>query len=108
MNARATFVDGVEMNRRSPSTFRIPAKSDRESIMCNWLVKLGVTFPGYVYQRGIITGERFWVRVSKQLTDGKYEGVVEQSDMVASEAHGIQNGDTLSFGPQHILGFELQ
>lgn len=96
------------MHRISPGSFQIPSKRIRESIQGNWTVKIGVKFPDFLFRGSYIKGERFWVRVTKPITDGKYEGVVEQTDMVATEAHGIKHGDTITFGPEHILGFNLQ
>ena len=89
------FINGVERNAEHPATFPIPDEADRKAVMVGDHVKIGVEKIGG-------NGERFWVKVIRRDGD-EIEGEVD-NHLVFTDQHGIEFGDRLTFGPEHVLG----
>jgi hypothetical protein len=91
------IADGEAMHRAHPRSFFIPARAERESLLAGDPAKLlfEVTGP----QDSMSRGERMWVRVTGRDADG-YAGVL---DNVPSVLTAIKLGDTVRFGPQHVI-----
>jgi hypothetical protein len=108
MKPHLELIDGWKRAAEEPRTFHVPSPQDLMRLQPGMVVKLGVAFPSPVPNPAFprwggrtCGGERFWVRVKS--TTPQLEGVVEQSDMLLAEHHGIRHGDTIFFQPNNIL-----
>jgi hypothetical protein len=93
-----SLINGEEINRLHPETFKIPPDLIRRSIEVGVRVKIGLS-------SGPSGGERFWVDVvSKQATPDNCSFIGKLFNrLVYSVGHGIRKGDLIEFRQQHIL-----
>jgi hypothetical protein len=91
------LADAEQRNREHPRTFFIPTRAEREALRPGDSAKLlfellapGPTMPG---------GERMWVEVTEVVPAG-FVGVLENQPSAITT---IQRGDTLRFGPEHVI-----
>jgi uncharacterized protein YegJ (DUF2314 family) len=84
-----------------PETFQIPAREKRESLApgdaAKLLFDIETREEGRVVDRGV---DRMWVIV-KARTERGYIGVLD-SDPGAAENLRLREGDSVTFGPEHI------
>ena len=96
-----TLVSAEERHARSPETFIIPSRTERESLTAGDGVKLLFDIEtreaGNVIDRGV---DRLWVIV-KRKTGSLYVGVLD-SDPGISEGLTLRPGTELLFGPEHV------
>lgn len=94
------LINGVEQNRKAPTTFQIPDAETRENLRVGETVKIGVNSPEDV---PIIEsfGERFWVVVAAKIAGGYVVQV--KNDLIYVDQHGVDFNDYLFVEPQHIL-----
>lgn len=96
-----TLVSAEERHARSPETFVIPSRTERESLTSGDGVKLLFDIEtreaGKVIDRGV---DRLWVIV-KNKTGDLYVGVLD-SDPGISEGLTLRPGTELLFGPEHV------
>ena len=96
-----TLVSAEERHARSPETFVIPSRTERESLTAGDGVKLLFDIEtrdvGNVIDRGV---DRLWVIV-KRKTGSLYVGVLD-SDPRISEGLTLRPGTELLFGPEHV------
>ena len=93
------LLDAVERNREHPDTFFIPGAAELEEIHEGDFVQLGVGWKGEGERKA--GGERFWVQVTRQ--GETWQGVIEQSNMVAAHIHGYQTDTPVEFTSRNIL-----
>lgn len=82
------FEDAQRMQRKHPDTFAALAGDDMSGLVVGSFVKL------------CTGGERFWVEVT-EIEHGGLRGRVN-NDLVCTEAHGLNNGDSVEFQRRHI------
>ena len=96
---------GEERHARSPESFEIPSRAERESLHPGDAVKLLFDIEtreaGRTIDRGI---DRMWVIV-KRTTGNVYVGVLD-SDPGAAEGLTLRPGMEILFGPEHVIGIE--
>lgn len=96
-----TLVSAEERHDRSPETFIIPSRTERESLTAGDGVKLLFDIEtreaGNVIDRGV---DRLWVIV-KRKTGSLYVGVLD-SDPRISEGLTLRPDTELLFGPEHV------
>ena len=84
-----------------PETFKIPAREKRESLApgdaAKLLFDIETREEGRVVDRGV---DRMWVIVEAR-TERGYIGVLD-SDPGAAENLRLREGDSVTFGPEHI------
>lgn len=87
-------------NDRHHATFQIPARSLRENLRVNDLAKL--IFLGSMAD-GRPAGERMWVEVvsRSKIVNGQVE-YVGRLRSVPAVIQGLQLGDEVAFGPEHV------
>jgi len=85
--------DAEERNTANPTTFEIPSRHERESVRIGNFVKL-LFLPDHEQR-----GERMWVKVT-QRKEGRYVGTLDNHPIVVMS---LEHGDTVEFGPEHIL-----
>jgi hypothetical protein len=86
-------VDGRERARINPGTFEVPDMASVEALEPGDFVKV------------IVGRERFWVKllnVSAGKRHIRLTGRID-NDLVMTDEHGLQLGDTVRFQPQHVI-----
>jgi len=94
-------MNAEDMNRQYPDTFYIEPDLARRSVEVEGVVKICL----HCHNRG----ERFWVIVvSKTQPPEKlmYTGMVSSLPFETSR-HGLQLGELIEFGKQHIFGIQV-
>jgi hypothetical protein len=95
------LVPAEDLNAAHPETFQIPAREKRESLApgdgAKLLFDIETREEGRVVDRGV---DRMWVIV-KTRTERGYIGVLD-SDPGAAENLRLREGDSVTFGPEHI------
>ena len=99
------LLSAEEQNAAHPETFEIPSREDRESVPPGDAVKLlfdiETRVDGKVFDRGV---DRMWVLVKSRAGNG-YVGVLDNDPGTAKNLR-LFVGDTLYFGPEHIIAIE--
>jgi hypothetical protein len=96
-----SLMNAEDMNRQYPDTFYIEPDLARRSVEVEGVVKICL----HCHNRG----ERFWVIVvSKTQPPEKlmYTGMVSSLPFETSR-HGLQLGELIEFGKQHIFGIQV-
>lgn len=90
-----------QRHAQSPATFWIPERPERETLGPGDEVKLlfELIDPG----PNDPPAERMWVMILARRPDGSYSG---ELDNVPYCLEGIDLGDTVVFGPEHIMDIE--
>ena len=88
---RIRLINAEARNIENPS-FQIPPQDIRESLAVGDFAKIGIEGAG--------VGERFWVRVTKELEDGLYQSTLANNLITFSAEVGYR----FIFGPEHVLG----
>ena len=95
------LISAEDRNAAHPQTFQIPAREKRESLALGDAAKLLFDIEtregARVIDRGV---DRMWVIV-KTRTDHGYIGVLD-NDPGTAENLRLREGDTITFGPEHI------
>ena len=95
------LISAEDSNAAHPDTFQIPTREKRESLAPGDAAKLLFDIEtregGRVVDRGV---DRMWVIV-KARTESGYIGVLD-SDPGAAENLRLREGDSVTFGPEHI------
>jgi hypothetical protein len=110
-NIKAGFslIDSEARHRAHPERWDYPrALIALGIIRRGWLLKIGIenrADPITDPEHPPLSGERFWCRV-QEVTQSGFVVKVEQSDMLCSEWHGIEDGDILTVERRHILDVE--
>lgn len=99
-SAVAGLLDGEERAREFPSTFRLPPLKERTNLRPGDFAKLG--FLAKEARDDGCDGERMWVRVTKCLADGSYEGELDNEPTFLD----MNLGDAVAFQTKHILQIE--
>jgi hypothetical protein len=92
------LIDGEKRNAEHPDTFEIPSAEDRADLEVGTYAKIGVE------GEDGMPGERFWVLVQEN-AGGRFKGEIN-NDLVYTDLHGLSGGDTIEFGPEHVLTLE--
>lgn len=93
MSSRAwTLADAEERNRQYPDTFHIRPRMVRETLLVGDRAKLA-----FEDEEG---GDRMWVEILPPDVRGKYKGKLLNQPVCIS---GLNAGNTIYFGPEHIL-----
>jgi hypothetical protein len=100
-----TLEPGEERHARSPESFAIPSRAERESLHPGDAVKLLFDIEtrdaGRIIDRGV---DRMWV-VVKRKAGNVYVGLLD-SDPGAAEGLTLRPGMEIVFGPEHVIGIE--
>ena len=100
-----TVVSAEAQHAAHPSSFHIPPRRQRESLLpgdgVRLLFDIQTTEGGQVIDRGI---DRMWVIVKSNHSDG-YTGVLDNDPGVA-ENLTLRRGSLISFGPEHIANID--
>lgn len=88
-----TLVDGIEINRKHPSSFYIPTQEEINSLTPGNIVKVGFEEQGK-------SGERMWVTVS-EINGDDFTGILDNEPY---DLETIKLGDEVKFSTKHILG----
>jgi len=95
------LISAEDRNATHPDTFKIPPREKRESLSrgdgAKLLFDIQTREEGAVIDRGV---DRMWVIVKARSKDG-YIGVLD-SNPGAAENLRLQQGDSITFGPEHI------
>lgn len=95
------LISAEDRNAAHPDTFHIPAREKRESLApgdaAKLLFDIETREEGRVVDRGV---DRMWVIV-KGRTEGGYIGVLDSNPGTAENLR-LQEGDNITFGPEHI------
>lgn len=95
------LISAEDRNAAHPQTFQIPAREKRESLApgdgAKLLFDIEAREGGRVIDRGV---HRMWVIVKAQ-TERGYIGVLD-NDPGTAENLLLREGDSISFGPEHI------
>jgi hypothetical protein len=99
------LVSAEDRHATHPGTFRIPPRSDRNTLVPGAAAKLlfhiETKEAGRVIDRGI---DRMWVIVMTVTSEG-YLGVLD-SDPGYAEGLNLRQGDVITFGPQHVAAID--
>jgi len=98
MSPSTLLGNGEEYAARSPDTFKIPSRSDRENLAVGDHAKLIFQLP----EPGSdgLNGERMWVRVTQVFASGcGYAGTLANAPTLLP----ANLGDPVKFGPEHII-----
>ncbi len=89
--------NGEALHRAAPRSFFIPGRAERDSLRPGDVAKVlfEIIDPG----PGMPSAERMWVGVTGRDADG-YTGVLTN---VPSVITTIRQGDTVRFGPEHVI-----
>lgn len=97
-----TLLSGEEHHARSPETFSIPARAEREGLCpgdaAKLLFDIETREQGRVIDRGV---DRMWVIVKRRVGD-LYVGVLD-SDPGRAEGLVLGPGTELRFSPEHVI-----
>lgn len=90
-----TLMDGVERNKKHPTTFEIPSSAEKQTLKVGEYVKLGfvIDHPDHG-----VCGERMWVKITKYKA-GKGEGTLDNNPMAVELSHGA----VVKFAAKNIL-----
>jgi len=88
------LMNGTAINQRHPKTFLIPSESERRSLRCGDLAKLG--FEGDL-EAGL-AGERMWVVVTS-VKGRKYAGCLICDPVQLP----LEYGQQFAFSPKHVI-----
>jgi hypothetical protein len=95
------LISAEDRNATHPDTFQIPAREKRESLApgdaAKLLFDIETREEGRVVDRGV---DRMWV-IIKSRTEGGYIGVLDSNPGTAENLR-LQEGDNITFGPEHI------
>ena len=95
------LISGEERAAKSPDTFKIPPRGQRECLSPGTAAKLLFDIEtrqdGRVLDRGV---DRMWVIVKATTAEG-YVGVLDNDPGLAENLH-LREGDVIHFGPAHI------
>ncbi len=95
------LISAEGLNASHPDTFQIPAREKRGSLApgdaAKLLFDIETREEGRVVDRGV---DRMWVIVKGRTEDG-YIGVLDNDPGTAENLH-LQEGDNITFGPEHI------
>ena len=95
------LISAEDRNAANPETFPIPEREKRESLApgdgAKLLFDIETREQGRVLDRGV---DRMWVIV-KARTERGYIGVLD-SDPGTAENLRLRQGDSITFGPEHI------
>ncbi len=95
------LVSAEDRNATHPDTFQIPTRQRRETLApaaaAKLLFYIETRHLGQVVDRGV---DRMWVIV-KARTQSGYVGVLD-NDPGTAENLRLREGDTITFGPEHI------
>src|SRR4051794_29077071 len=103
VTVRSELIDGVAMNAAHPKTFEISSAAVREGLEEGAVVKIGLRPPAGP-QWATCGGERFWVEVHQRIVTPR--GVIRYRGWITNDLvceHGWDRGDSILFGPQHVL-----
>lgn len=89
------LINAEARNIENPN-FQIPPQDIRESLMVGDFAKIGIEGAG--------TGERFWVKVTKELEDGLYQSTIANNLITFSAKVGYR----FIFGPEHVLDVHVK
>ena len=96
------LISAEDRNAEYPETFPIPEREKRESLApgdaAKLLFDIETREQGRVVDRGV---DRMWVIV-KARTERGYIGVLD-SDPGTAENLRLHQGDSITFGPEHII-----
>jgi hypothetical protein len=96
------LISAEDRNAAHPETFQIPGREKRESLApgdgAKLLFDIETREQGRVVDRGV---DRMWVIV-KARTERGYIGVLD-SDPGTAENLRLREGDSITFGPEHII-----
>lgn len=84
------LTDAEELNRKHPTTFKIPSKAVRDNLQVGHYAKLCFD-----------DKERMWVLVEKRIVTKagiKYKGVLNNDPVVVR----MKDGDEVHFEPRHV------
>jgi hypothetical protein len=104
---RMPLLDAVERNREHPESFLIPGATELAEIHAGDFVQLATAWKAEGERKG--GGERFWVQVTRKGVvglgggDGGWQGVIEQTDMVAAHIHGYATNTPVEFTSRNVL-----
>lgn len=90
------LVDGVEQNRKHPTTFRIPSQELKTILGAGDFVKFGFVLPK---PKGNVTIERMWVQVAV-VVNGIITGTLANDPAYLD---GIRFGDVVRGELRHVL-----
>lgn len=97
-----TLLSGEERHALSPEGFRIPGRSERESLSpgdaAQLLFDIETKDGGLVIDRGV---DRMWVIVRRRTGD-IYSGILD-SDPGQAEGLSLRPGTEVTFGPEHVI-----
>lgn len=100
-----TLLSGEARHALHPETFRIPERSERESLLPGDAVQLLFDIEtregGRVMDRGV---DRLWVIV-KTRTEGGYRGILD-SDPGRAEGMTLFPGAVVDFLPEHVIAID--
>ena len=98
-------MSGEERHARSPETFRIPDRAQRESLFpgdaAQLLFDIETRADGQVVDRGV---DRLWVIVKKR-SGNWYVGVLD-SDPGQAQDLKLRPGHEVLFAPEHVIAIE--
>jgi hypothetical protein len=109
---RMPLLDAVERNREHPESFFIPGAAELAEIQAGDFVQLASAWKADGERKG--GGERFWVQVTRKgetplamapviVPPLEWQGVIEQTDMVAAHIHGYATNTPVEFTSRNIL-----
>lgn len=100
-----TLVSAEERHAVHPTTFQIPSKADRETLVPGAAAKLLFHIETREASRVIDSGvDRMWVIV-RAVMSGGYMGVLD-SDPGQAEGLNLREGDNIVFGPEHVAAID--
>ena len=100
-----TLVSAEERHAAHPTTFQIPSRADRETLVPGAAAKLLFHIETKEASRVIDSGvDRMWVIVRAVMSDG-YIGVLD-SEPGQSEGLNLRAGDNIVFGPEHVAAID--
>lgn len=100
-----TLVSAEERHAVHPTTFQIPSKADRETLVPGAAAKLLFHIETREASRVIDSGvDRMWVIV-RTVMSGGYMGVLD-SDPGHAEGLNLREGDNIVFGPEHVAAID--
>lgn len=115
-----TLIDAEECHRAAPETFDLPDAAMLDGVRPGGFVKIGAMFDpertagdtpaiyaAWAAKVGSKTAaaanaERFWVKVTARLPDGRIEGEVN-NELVYTAHHGLRLGDVVRLERRHAI-----
>ena len=95
------LISAEDRNAEYPTSFQIPNRKDRESLIpgdgAKLLFDLETRVRGQIVDRGV---DRMWVIVKTRIQGG-YLGVLDNDPGIAENIR-LREGDIIRFGPEHV------